>query len=168
MAFTPRTTAPEENNPYYTTVAYGGLNECILGRPQAWVGSALANCVGYAWGRCWEITGERPRTSRGNGGTWWAYNDGYPRGQVAKLGAVACWDDQDGTGHVGIVEEINGNIITMSFSGYDYMTFYTMNFTAGNYDAFGVSFQGFIYVYNPESTNNNNAWYMFFHNKGVL
>ena len=146
MAYTPRLTRPEDGNPYYTVVAYGGLNECIEGYPAAWQGSALANCVGFAWGRAYELLGSRPNCSRGNGGTWWTYPDGYPRGQVAQLGAIACWDDQDGTGHVGVVEKIEGNIITMSFSGWGYMDFYTMTFTAGQYDAFGVLFQGFIYI----------------------
>src|SRR5699024_3402543 len=88
MAFTERLTAPATDDKYWIQTAYGGLNECIHIRG----GSVLPNCVGYAWGRVYEITGKRPTLSKNNAENWWGYTaDGYARGQTPKLGAVLCW-----------------------------------------------------------------------------
>ena len=130
----------------------GGYNYCIdiVGN------SCLPNCVGYAWGRWRELLGEYHYLSTSNAEDWWGNtSDGYSRGQTPKLGAVVCWrkgqayNENDGCGHVAIVEEIksNGDIVT-SESVYGGARFRTRTYTkASNYYlAQGYVFQGFIYL----------------------
>lgn len=147
-AFKARLTAPSTSSKYWIHTSKGGLNECILIKGK----SCIPNCVGYAWGRFYEITGKRPRLSRGNAEMWWGNNDGYKRSQTPALGAVICWAkgkvgvSSDGAGHVAIVEQIkpNGDIVT-SNSGYKSTRFWTQTFTkASNYAMRGYIFQGFI------------------------
>lgn len=149
--FTPRTTAPAAADRHWLHTSAGGLNECIL----IGAGSCLPNCVGYAWGRFYEITGKRPNLSRGNAEDWYGNTaDGYKRGQTPKLGAVICWrkgvtgNSSDGAGHVAIVEEIkaNGDIVA-SNSGYKSTRFWMQTFTKASGYAMGAAyaFQGFIY-----------------------
>ena len=61
--FKKRTTAPSSTDKYWIHTSNGGLNECIEINNS---GSCLPNCVGYAWGRFYEITGKRPALSRAN------------------------------------------------------------------------------------------------------
>ena len=123
----------------------------------------LPNCTCYAWGRFWEISDVIPHLPTGNGGDWWGSVSGYEVGQTPQLGAVMCFDDPNGAGHVAIVEEIlaNGDVIS-SNSGYsrspggydDPKYFWTeTNPVSTNYRSSwevskGYTFQGFIY--NPE------------------
>lgn len=162
MAFTPRFTVPSAADREYTITSYGGLNECVAGRPAAWTGSALANCVGYTWGRAYEVLGSRPALSRGNGGTWYGYNDGYSRGQTPRLGAIACWSGGVGNaGHVAFVESIQNNTIITSNSAYDNTIFYLQNYTIGNYAMAGYTFQGFIYLPISEGTKKKMSTFTF-------
>jgi len=149
MEYKKRVTAPSANNKYYRHVNYGGLNSCIHIKN----GSCLPNCVGYAWGRQYETTGEKPKLSRGNAENWYDYNDGYKRGKTPKVGAVICWrkgkagDASDGAGHVAFVEEVysDGSILT-SNSAYGGSRFYTKKLKAPNYKMGSkYTFQGFIY-----------------------
>lgn len=147
MGYSARVSAPSTSNKYYKHTSAGGLNECILIKS----GSVLPNCVGYAWGRFYEISGKRPKLSKGNAEMWYGYNDGYSRGKTPKLGAVICWAKgkvgvgSDGAGHVGIVEKIysDGSIL-VSQSGYGGSRFFTSKIAKG-YSKSGYSFQGFIY-----------------------
>ena len=118
-------------------------------------GYGMPNCTTYAWGRFWEISdinkdySNKPKLSTRDAGRWFEYTeDGYERGQVPKLGAVACWsDDTGGAGHVGIVERIfeNGDIV-ISQSGWESSYFWTSTKLAENgYSYDGRTFQGFIY-----------------------
>lgn len=151
--YVPRLTCPASGNPYYTKTNYGGVNECILGSPQAWAGSALSNCVGYAWGRAYELLDSRPKLSRANAEDWWGYNDGYKRGQTPRLGAIACWRkgqagySADGAGHVAVVEEINGSTFKISQSGYGSSNpFWLTTYQTGSESHGAYTFQGFIYI----------------------
>ena len=150
VTFTPRLTKQGMNgskywysstNPFYPT--YG-----------------LPNCTCYAWGRFWEICGESnvPTLPTGNGGEWWnQVGSKYEKGSTPKLGAVLCLEDPGGAGHVCIVEEIKGDTITTSNSGYsrnpggydDPKYFWVdTNKKSNNYLpswAAGYRFQGFIY-----------------------
>ena len=146
--FIPRLTAPSETDKYWLHTSAGGLNSCIYIAGK----SVLPNCVGYAWGRFYEILGSQPKLSRRNAEDWWGYTaDGYKRGQTAKLGAVICWAKgrtaygTDGAGHVAIVEQVNadGSIIT-SNSGYGGKRFWTQTHKPP-YKMTGYTFQGFIY-----------------------
>lgn len=153
--FTPRLTEPSTSDKHWIHVSKGGLNECILISGN----SCVPNCVGYAWGRFYEIIGKRPTLSRANAEMWYGNTaDGYKRSQTPALGAVICWSKgkvgvgSDGAGHVAIVEQIkpNGDIVT-SNSGYRTKRFWTQTFKKANgYGMNGYKFQGFILP--PNST----------------
>lgn len=147
--FVPRTTAPSTSDKHWIKSTKGGLNACL----EIGGGSVLPNCVGYAWGRFYELTGERPRLSTGNAENWYGNTaDGYKRSAEPKLGAVACWrkgkayNESDGCGHVAIVEEIkpNGDIVC-SNSAYGGSRFYMKTYSkSAGYNDGALTFQGFI------------------------
>lgn len=145
--FERRLTAPSTTNKYYIKTTYGGYNRCIVINTST--GSVLPNCVGYAWGRfCEEQNIKNCNLSRGDAGNWYGKNDGYARGSYPKLGAVICWYDTKGSGHVAIVEKVydNGDILT-SNSAYGGRRFYTKELTRSSNYYMGRTyhFQGFIY-----------------------
>ena len=156
-AYVPRTTEPADDNRYYLNTSAGGLNECLLGNGSSF--SALPNCVGYAWGRAYEITGKKPTLSLSDAKNWYDHRvDGYARGAAPAIGAVMCWTDSgSGFGHVAVVEEINsGGYIRYSQSFWSGANF---NYTdwvsapiAGTVTTFsnGIerTFQGYIYILN--------------------
>lgn len=147
-SFSPRLTVPANNDPYYTRPAYGGVNPCIPGNPQAWTGSVLANCVGYCWGRWWEIMDQNPGLCSNDAKYWWTYNDGYPRGSEPRLGAIICFTSS-GQGHVAIVERvIDPDTIVTSNSAYNQTIFYTQTLRRVNGWTWNsaFTFQGFIYL----------------------
>lgn len=157
-----RTTAPAINNKYYVSTKYGGFNRCIVINHAN--GSVLPNCTGYAYGRFMEIAEvDTCKLCTADAERWYAYNDGYSRGQTPKVGAVACWalgnpaDGSDGHGHVAIVEEVSPDgTILVSQSGY-YSKKFTTQYISPPYAINGLTFQGFIY--NPVTDRNNiKAW----------
>lgn len=164
-------------NKYYTKPGYkgpddnkNGVNICVLGNPTEWSGSVLSNCIGYAWGRLYEITGKAPDLSDGGPGPdsigpWlpsgWTLNDArkgksitgpngtkYKTGIEPKLGAIACWGYQ----HAAVVEEIDkeNKKFTTSNSAWGRPLFYTQEFQFrkdGNYTYKSTRpFYGFIYI----------------------
>ncbi len=147
--FSPRLTAPPITDKHWIHTSKGGLNECILISGN----SVLPNCVGYAWGRFFEIIGEIPKLSKCNAEMWYGNTaDGYERSQTPALGAIACWskgavgNEADGAGHVAVVERIepNGDIVT-SNSAYGGSRFYTKTYEKRNgYNSGALKFQGFI------------------------
>lgn len=156
MAFKKRLSAPGTTNKYWIHTSKGGVNSCILIAGK----SVLPNCVGYAWGRFYEILGKAPKLSRGNAEDWYGHTaDGYKRGSTPKLGAVICWRkgktgvNSDGAGHVAIVEHINpdGSII-ISESGYNSFRFRTRTLKKPYSIGSAYTFQGFIY--NPAVKSN--------------
>lgn len=192
-AFVPRFTAPNINDEsiiYWKHKDGGqdkqGFNPCI----EIANDLVLPNCVGYAWGRFMEILEstpnmqheettpetdpEEPNLSTRHAGTWYGPPDGsgtkidgYERGNIPRLGAVACWSKTGGYGHVAIVEEIkpDGSIV-MSESNYraeSYNPNNSVHFglrTGNSSNKWGIpsasyTFQGFIY--NPKIPANTNA-----------
>lgn len=146
--FTPRFTVPSANDPHYTMTSYGGLNPCIPGDPAAWTGSVLANCVGYCWGRWWEILGENPHLYTGDAKYWWSHNNQYVHGSEPKLGAIICFSSA-AQGHVAIVEQIiDHDTIVTSNSAYHSTIFYTQTLRRANNWVWNsnFTFQGFIYL----------------------
>ena len=148
--FVPRLTQPPNTDNYWINTGYGGLNPCILGYPSYGYGNCLANCVGYAYGRAYEILGTDPHLCINQASAWYTYNDGYPRSTEPQLGAIACWDD-GASGHVAVVEEIfyTGGIITSctvseSVYGGAFFQTATINRSSGWYRFTGYAFQGFI------------------------
>lgn len=147
--FKARTTAPSASDKYWKHTSKGGLNSCI----HISNGSVLPNCVGYAWGRFYEITGKKPKLSRANAENWYGYTtDGYKRGKTPKVGAVICWKKgkvgvgSDGAGHVAIVEKVNDDgSILISESGYNSFRFRTRTLKKPYSIGSAYTFQGFIY-----------------------
>lgn len=149
MAYIARLKEPSTDNRYWIKTTKGGLNECILIKGD----SCLPNCVGYAWGRWYELLGKKPKLSKGNAENWYNYKDGYKRGKTPKLGAVICWrkgkagNAEDGAGHVAIVEQINSDgSIVASESNYMGKRFNTRKLSKTYYLGKSYTFQGFIYL----------------------
>ena len=149
MAYVARLKEPSTDNRYWIKTTKGGLNECILIKGN----SCLPNCVGYAWGRWYELLGKKPKLSKGNAENWYNYNDGYKRGKTPKLGAVICWrkgkagNANDGAGHVAIVEQINADgSIVASESNYGGSRFNVRKLSKTFYLGKSYTFQGFIYL----------------------
>lgn len=147
--FIPRTTAPSALDKHWLKPSAGGVNSCL----EISKGSVLPNCVGYAWGRFYEIIGEKPKLANLNAEDWYGNAaDGYERSSKPQLGAVACWrkgnthNSADGYGHVAIVEEIkpNGDIVC-SQSAYGGSRFYVNTYSKSRgYNSGSLTFQGFI------------------------
>lgn len=147
----------ESCTPYVPRLSDSGMQESPLwysDNPFYQSGYGLPNCTCYAWGRFYELTGERPTLSLGNADQWYSYPDGYERGQSPKLGSVLCFGYQGSLtgqgGHVAIVEEIhdNGDIVT-SNSAYGGSYFYTQ--TLKKADGYTWTTDAYIqgFIYNP-------------------
>lgn len=149
--FVARTTAPSTADKHWIHTTNGGLNECI--EIDKNTGSVLPNCVGYAWGRAYELGGERPTLSKANAENWWGNTyDGYDRGDTPKLGAIACWrkgqagNGDDGAGHVAVVEAIySKDDVLFSNSAYGGDRFYTKRCNPKEWPGGAYVFQGYIY-----------------------
>ena len=154
MSFTPRTTAPDVlTNAYYRHTGYNnGLNECLL--IDNITGAVMPNCVGYTWGRFYEVTGRRPSLSKADADQWYGHTqDGYERSRKrVAVGSVVCFSGgPHNSGHVCNVEEINYDangkkILTCSNSAYEGSFFYiTHLYESNNYlPSSAYQFQGFI------------------------
>ena len=155
--FEPRLTEPTKKDTWYDREGFGGKSPCIAGMPEAWKGSVLANCVGYAFGRVAELMGKFIKIGYSYGNKpysahkWYGAKDGLPRGKTPKLGAVACWEKNDGkSGHVALVEKIHSDgSWTSSESSYKGTAFRNKKYPKSSYRA-GFKFQGFIYPPIPE------------------
>lgn len=132
--FKPRFVAPEESNKYYYSdnVFYTS-------------GYGLPNCTCYAWGRWYEILGEKPKLSINNAIDWYYYNDGYERGDKPNLGDIACFSSDNGLGHLAVVENVeNDGSITVSNSDYGGRLFYILKLNNTYNLGSGYKFLGFI------------------------
>mgnify|MGYP003602314787 CR=1 FL=1 len=139
--FTPRLTSDGMlNNPYW-----------YADNPFYQAGYGLPNCTCYAWGRWYEITGKSPdKLPLGDAKTWYAdaQANGLSVGGVPQLGAILCTYYDNG-GHVAVVEEIRGNEITISNSGYPSTYFWIEDLQPpylAPWTPSGAYVQGFIYL----------------------
>ena len=159
MAFIPQLTIPVKDNKYFIRKAYGGFSPCIKGKPEYFRGSVLANCVGLAWGMAamreqdpgCNIGFHKGRDYPGDAHTWINNPNGRKTGMKPKLGAIACWINNNGrTGHVASVEVIypDGSFLCAE-SGYPGIFFRTRKYPAGGKWT-NHKFQGFIYLNMPE------------------
>lgn len=146
--YKPRLTAPLRSNRYYygDNVFYNS-------------GYGMPNCTAYAWGRAYEILGEKPVLSLSDAGNWYEYNKTnkiYDYGLTPMVGAIACFDNEYG-GHVAVVEKIENGTITFSNSAYSGSNFYltTASVDGKNYGQKGWEFQGFIYLLDDNESNVN-------------
>ena len=141
-SYTPRLTAPASSNQYYYS------NKNIFYK----YGYGMPNCTAYAYGRAYEILGKEPKLCIYDADEWFDYNkDGgyYKYGKEPKLGAVACWYYDGGSGHVAVVEKIENGTITFSNSAYGGQNFYLSTAKTSDPNAGGYSwwhFQGYIYI----------------------
>ena len=86
----------------------------------------MPNCTAYAYGRFWELTGQRPvglcGGGTGNGGEWFTMTSAYTKSNTPVVGSIICCNDPNGqnAGHVAIVEAVDttNNTITVSQSGW--------------------------------------------------
>lgn len=89
------------------------------------------NCTCYAYGRWGEIRNEFANLPGGDAGTWYESVVGFEKGATPRLGAIACYKSRSGNpnnpGHVSVVEEINGDNIVTSNSGWGGPFFWTAN-----------------------------------------
>ncbi len=150
-SYTPRLTAPSTTDPYYTTLNVFHTSGYGM------VGNG-GNCTCYAYGRSYENLGSKPSLSTGNAENWYNYNKNngyYSYGKTPYLGAVAVWakgvvgNNEDGAGHVAVVEVINGDTVTTSESGWNAYYFKTITRSASNSNfsqSSSYTFLGFIYV----------------------
>ena len=147
MAYIPRLTAPAQNDPWYNS----DLN------PYYRYGWGMPNCTAYAWSRAWEIAGYTRNLPSGpplapghNAELWWSYNDGWPRGQIPALGAIACYagGDFQGVGHVCVLEQDNGDgtwlVSESALNAYYFRATHSIS-ADGDYGYGHYTFQGFIY-----------------------
>ena len=134
--YEPRLTAPNSSIPYYSSE----LNIYFA------TGTPMPNCVAYAYGRIYEMNGEKPLFTHGSAGEWYGINKSngyYDYGSEPKLGAVACWSR-----HVAIVEAINDDgSITISESHWGGQYFDTRTYE-DMHSHYGQTFYGYIYTYN--------------------
>ena len=115
--YIPTTKCPEKGDKWYTRKVDGGISLAQWeGKPAAWKGSTLANCVGLAWGdtarnendpNC-RIGCAKGNDYPGNAKDWLKFSkaQGYEIGFEPVLGAVAVWDKKNGLGHVGVVRKV--------------------------------------------------------------
>ena len=112
------------------------------------------NCTWYAFGRAYEILGQKPNFY-GNARDWWGNNQRtktFPTGSEPRPGAIACWWGNSVYiyGHVAVVEKVENGVVYTSSSSYG---------TAGKGSRWSYSFrydrmenvpgfQGYIYLYN--------------------
>ena len=123
-------------------------------------GIAVPNCTVHAAARWAELFNHNAKEELwgdydhvlGNAKYWYAdksigVNKDLERGSKPKLGAIVCFDGN--YGHVGVVEKIEGNKVTMSYQEKDgtYFSLATENWTVGKtYPKYGWGkFQGYIY-----------------------
>lgn len=111
------------------------------------------NCTWYAWGRAWEITGNKPDDAGfiGNAYEWWEANKKsgkYEYGSEPRVGAIAVWKPElpnsGGCGHVAIVEKIKNGKIYISESMWHGVTFKYREIYEASY------LYGYIYLDEPK------------------
>ena len=119
----------------YTTFANNGFKPYQRG-----------GCGWFASARAYELTGKCKTTWNGQG--WWnrGTNYGYTKGQTAKAKALICW-----TGHVAVLEKIDGNTAYISEGGSGYGTAasgYTVirTVSASAISSMNSGFLGYVYL----------------------
>lgn len=158
MAFTPRFTAPAQNDPLWVMTEAGGYNGCIAGAWPGYVSNypcVLPNCTGYVHGRAMEIAG----VTTDNLGLsfldayryWDDSSSDWIRDSEPSLGAIGVFGSVGGPapGHVYVVEEIiDADTIVISQSDYAIEYFSTLTVTRQNgwdrYNQQYVYFMGFL------------------------
>lgn len=139
-SYKPRLTAPNSSISYYSRAKNVYFQQ----------GYGMPNCVAYAYGRVYEMNGEKPLINHGSAGDWYFINKRnhyYDYGSAPKVGAVACWSR-----HVAVVEKVNSDgSVTLSESHWGGRYFDTVTYSNMN-SHYGQKFYGYIYTYNEGLT----------------
>lgn len=139
MAFTPRLVPPQNFGTYYTErrlpVQRDGVEtgwQYFYSGDYTYTiyGPHTGNCTWYAMGRSAEIANRnlysefRGSYDAQNWNNIWIGNPAQTSGSITyKLGDILVYSTSGGgAGHVEVVEEINGNILTISYSAYSSYT----------------------------------------------
>ena len=122
-------------------------------------GYGMPNCTSYVWSRAYEMLDSTPNLSTSDAQDWYDYNkkyDYYPYGSEPRLGAIAVWS-HDNSGHVAVVEKIEGTKVTFSNSAYQSTFFFLLEVDSTvqtNYwDNSSWNLLGFIYVFDEMQYN---------------
>ena len=143
-AYIAREVQPESGNQFY----FSNLNPFYAS------GYGMPNCTAYAYGRAYEILGEKPNLCTGNAEDWFDYNKQhgyYPYGNTPRLGAIAVWSHPDG-GHVAVVEKIEDGRVYFSNSAWNrpdlffYMSNCELTLENASYNP-SWTLLGYIYIY---------------------
>lgn len=151
-AFEIRTEAPENSEDAPEQIFYYSTEN-----PYNTFGCEMPNCTAYAWGRIFEILGEKPMLSWNMAGRWYGENiasGAYSYGCEPRNGAVICYDKFDEIhGHVAVSESVSedGCTVTVTESQYGGELFKTYEQMAdASWSRNGYRLLGYIY---PDETD---------------
>jgi surface antigen/uncharacterized membrane protein len=130
------------------------LNEFDKGSPTDPNDHSWYECTRYAWGRAAEVTGIQLQftvTSGRDGGTWYWFVNNLPRGATPRASAIADWSNNTPgeAGHVGFVESVSGDNVTLSDANRNLDGKYNGTRTLTKQEVTsraGYTFNGYIYV----------------------
>ena len=169
MSFTPRLTPPTDFTSYYTErripVSPNGtetLWQYFYSGDYTYTttGAHTGNCTWYGMGRSAEISGRNLYSEFAGSyeaqdwNSIWNGNPAQTSGAIDyKLGDILIYSNAGNTaGHVEIVEEINGNRLTISYSAY---SSYTPQSTYGTF--FGIRYRDKMSFGDPASDTNDSG-----------
>lgn len=159
-SFNPYKTLPanSRSNPFFISTSSGGLSHCIV---RGSGGYTLPNCVALVHAEWLKILTDalgqskaieyESKLCRNNASVYFGYtSDGFQRGQMPMLGAIACWSGgSSGAGHVALVTKVSGRNWSGVASNYSGSAFYSCSYTYSStyryYLGSSYKFQGFIY-----------------------
>lgn len=160
FVFNPYTSLPPNSrtNPFFISTSSGGKSHCIVRGAN---GYTLPNCVALVHAEWLQILTSalgasaaeayEAKLCRNNAAVYYGYTaDGFKRGNMPKLGAIACWSGgSSGAGHVAIVTAFTGRNWSGVASNYSGSAFYSCKYnwssTYGYYLGSAYKWQGFIY-----------------------
>ena len=144
----------EEVRKWFTTSEGGGYNHG-LPKNKDWKWSALPNCTSLVQGYTdyliyyytddLELAIASGKGGFGNAKSWYKnFRTSWQRGQEAKVGAIACWTNNN-LGHVEIVVDIDKDYVYLVGSNVNNKSWVYHKLKHNMYYSSSMTFQGFIY-----------------------